>query len=164
MKLKNRNKTAVPLHAWISTGYREGGIIRTIMMIVVHPAFLVGVVIVTSAMIIFFNLEGWWIRAIALTAIFLAVVAIMLRRRARSKPIISNRKAKRNNNFQNQRRQRGYLSRIDRQLCRRKTVPICFYIWYVHDHDNGEIGSKVKFDGCWQSNCWLGRRLAIPNI
>ena len=99
MMLRNSNKKVNPLHLWFPTGYREGGIIRTILMIVLHPAFLIIVAVVIVAIMIFCNIEAWWIGLIASSALLLAVVAILFRRRAKKRPLISSRQAKRCNAF-----------------------------------------------------------------
>ena len=85
------------LTLWLQTGYRKGNFFRLIFRILSSPIFLIIISVIAVVGIIYFS-NLWWVGASASTA-GLAVLIIIIRKRAKGKLIISKRKANKFNNF-----------------------------------------------------------------
>ncbi|AFM43399.1 hypothetical protein Desaci_4560 [Desulfosporosinus acidiphilus SJ4] len=111
MNQKNRGVLLV----WKPTGYQEVNTLSTIWRTFSNPAFWISIAILDVVAAIHFKLKAWWMWAIAPSAITLAVVAILLRRRVRGELLISKWQAKNCNGFRNSASwlPNRYLNRID---------------------------------------------------
>lgn len=87
------------LLVWNPTGYREGNSLRNLWRAFSSPAFLIGVAVAAVMAMIYFDLGIWWMWAIAPSAIALAIVAFLLRWRAKGRLLVSNRQARKYNRF-----------------------------------------------------------------
>lgn len=112
MKRKKTNSLLV----WVPTGESEGNIFRTVWKVLSSPVFLIGLAVVDIAAMIYFQLiTVWWMWALAPSTIGLAIAAILLRRKAKDKLLISVKQAQKCNTFQYVAKwlENRYLNRID---------------------------------------------------
>jgi len=92
---KNKNTLCV----WTPTGYVEMNTLRIMLRIISSPVFIFGVAIVSVAVMDYFHLTNARIWVIPISSVGLAIMAILLRRWARGKLLISNRQAQKYNRF-----------------------------------------------------------------
>ena len=117
--MRNTNHTSLPV--WIPTGDHAVNGFHIALRILSHPAFLFSVAVAAVTSMLYFNLD-WRIGAIAPSAVGLAIGSILLRRRAKGKLLISERQARKMNDFCYFSKFAGmkYLSHIDTKSERTK--------------------------------------------
>jgi hypothetical protein len=130
-----KRKKIHSLLIWKPTGFYERSVLRTIWRILSSPIFSVGIAVVAVAVMIYFGLANiWWMWAIAPSAICFAILAIVLRKRAKENLLISKRQAKKHNDFHYNLEFAGnqYSFQVDKETGRTQTDHEAGIILYRH--------------------------------